>query len=135
MVLGQLGTIEPLNGSNYAQWRERIEMILGLSDLDYALYDAYPTELSVEDPLYENKMMRYGINKVKWEKSNKKCMMIIKHSMAETIRAAIPECVTTKEYLEKVTSQFTGSSKAYASSLVSEFINMRYDGSGVRDYI
>jgi hypothetical protein len=37
MVLGQLEIIEPLNGSNYAQWRERIEMILGLSDLDYAL--------------------------------------------------------------------------------------------------
>jgi hypothetical protein len=32
-------------------------------------------------------------------------------------------------------SQFTGLSKAYASSLVSEFINMRYDGSGVRAYI
>jgi hypothetical protein len=63
MVLGQLGTIEPLNGSNYAQWRERIEMILDLSDLDYALQDAYPTESSVEDPPYENKLMQYGINK------------------------------------------------------------------------
>jgi hypothetical protein len=131
MVLSQLGTIEPLNGSNYAQWRERIEMILGLSDLDYALQDAYPTEPSVEDPLYENKLMQYGINQVKWEKSNKKCMMIIKHSMAETIRGVIPECVTAKEYLEKVATQFTGSSKAYASSLVNEFINMTYDGSGV----
>jgi hypothetical protein len=37
MVLGQLGTIEPLNGGNYSQGRERIEMILGLSDLGYAL--------------------------------------------------------------------------------------------------
>jgi hypothetical protein len=118
MVLGQLGVIEPLNGSNYAQWRERIEMILGLSDLDYVLQGAYPTEPSVEDPLYENKLMQYGINKVKWEKSNNKCMMIIKYSMAETIRGAI-----------------TGSSKTYASSLVSEFINMRYDDSGVRAYI
>jgi hypothetical protein len=97
MVLGQLGAIEPLNGSNYAQWRERIEMILGLSDLDYALQDAYPTEPFIEDPLYENKLMQYGINKVKWEKSNKKCMMIINHSMAETIRGAIPECATVKE--------------------------------------
>jgi hypothetical protein len=135
MVLGQLGAIEPLNGSNYAQWRERIEMILGLSDLDYVLQGAYPTEPSVEDPLYENKLMQYGINKVKWEKSNNKCMMIIKHSMAETIRGAILECATAKEYLEKVASQFTGSSKTYASSLVSEFINMRYDDSGVRAYI
>jgi hypothetical protein len=65
MVLGQLGTIEPLNGSNYAQWREMTEMILGLSDLDYALQDAYPTEPSIEDPLYENKLIQYGINKVK----------------------------------------------------------------------
>jgi hypothetical protein len=65
MVLGQLGAIEPLNGSNYAQWRERIEMILRLSDLDYTLQDAYPTEPSIEDPLYENKLMQYGINKVK----------------------------------------------------------------------
>jgi uncharacterized protein YpuA (DUF1002 family) len=110
-------------------------MILGLSDLDYALHDAYPTEPSVEDPLYENKLMQYGINKVMWEKSNKKYMMIIKYSVAETIRGVIPECATAKEYLEKVASRFTGSSKAYASSLISEFINMRYDGSGVRVYI
>jgi hypothetical protein len=113
------------------QWRERIGLILGLSDLDYALQDAYPTEPFVEDPLYKNKLMQYGINKVKWKKFNKKCMMIIKHSMAENIRGAISECATTKEYLEKVVSQFTGSLKAYDSSLVSEFINMRYDGSGV----
>jgi hypothetical protein len=98
MVLDPLGTIEPLNDSNYAQWRERIEMILGFSDLDYALHDAYPIEPSVEDPLYENKLMQYVINKVKWEKSNKKCMMIIKHSIEEIIRGAIPECATAKEY-------------------------------------
>jgi hypothetical protein len=30
--------------------------------------------------------------------------MIIKHSMAETIRGAIPECATAKEYLEKMAS-------------------------------
>jgi hypothetical protein len=106
-------------------------MILGLSDLDYALQDVYPAEPSIEDPLYEHKLMQYGINKVKWEKSNKKYMMIIKHSMVETIRGSIPDCATAKEYLEKVVRQFTGSSKAYASSLVSEFINMRYDGSGM----
>jgi hypothetical protein len=65
MILGQLETIEPLNDNNYAQWREMIKMILGLSDLDYALQDAYSSEPSVEDPLYENKLMQYGINKVK----------------------------------------------------------------------
>jgi hypothetical protein len=71
---GATATIEPLNDSNYAQWRERIKMILGLSDMDYALKDAYPTESSIEDPLYEHKLMQYGINKVKWEKSSTKCV-------------------------------------------------------------
>jgi hypothetical protein len=55
MVLSQLETIEPLNGNNYAQWRERIKMILGLSDLNYALQYAYPIEPYVEDHQYEHK--------------------------------------------------------------------------------
>jgi hypothetical protein len=56
-------------------------------------------------------------------------------TMVETIRGAIPVCATAKEYLDKVASQFTGLSKTYAGSLVSEFINTRHDGSVVRAYI
>ena len=37
MILSQLGTIEPLNWSNYNSKRERIDMVLALSELDYAL--------------------------------------------------------------------------------------------------
>jgi hypothetical protein len=55
--------------------------------------------------------------------------------MVETARGAIPVCATAKEYLDKVARRFTGLSKAYAGSLVSEFINMSYDGSEVRAYI
>jgi hypothetical protein len=39
------------------------------------------------------------------------------------------------EYLEKVESQFTGSSKAYASSLIKRLISEKYIGGGVRDHI
>jgi hypothetical protein len=49
-------------------------MILGLSDMYYALNGAYSTESSIEDPLYEDKLLQYGINKVKWKKLNKKCV-------------------------------------------------------------
>jgi hypothetical protein len=38
-------------------------------------------------------------------------------------------------YLEKVESQFTGSSKAYASALIKTLISEKYTGGGVRDHI
>jgi molybdopterin converting factor small subunit len=39
------------------------------------------------------------------------------------------------EYLEKVESQFTGSSKAYASTLIKRLISEKYISGGVRDHI
>jgi hypothetical protein len=39
------------------------------------------------------------------------------------------------EYLEKVESQFTGSSKTYASTLIKRLISEKYTGNGVRDHI
>jgi molybdopterin converting factor small subunit len=48
---------------------------------------------------------------------------------------AIPECETDVEYLEKVESQFTGSSKAYVSSLIKRLVFEKYIGGGVRDHI
>jgi hypothetical protein len=39
------------------------------------------------------------------------------------------------EYLEKVESQFIGSSKAYAISLIKRLISKKYTGGGVRDHI
>jgi hypothetical protein len=44
--------------------------------------------------------------------------MVIKSSIIEAIRGAIPNCETVKEYLKKVDSQFTGSSKMHASTII-----------------
>jgi hypothetical protein len=63
-------------------------------------------------------MSCYEIDKINWEMSNHKCLMVIKERISEGIRGAIPECETVVEYLEKVESQFTGSSKAYTSSFL-----------------
>ena len=42
----------------------------------------------------------------------------MKGSTSDAIKMAIPDCDTALEYLAKVKSQFTGSSKAYAAILV-----------------
>jgi hypothetical protein len=62
----------------------------------------------------------YEIEKINSDRLNRKCLVVIKERISEGIRGggAIPECETAIEYLEKVESQFTGSSKAYTSSLI-----------------
>jgi hypothetical protein len=45
--------------------------------------------------------------------------MVIEERISESIRGgAIPDYETVVEYLDKVESQFTGSSKAYVSTLI-----------------
>jgi hypothetical protein len=48
---------------------------------------------------------------------------------------AILECETIVEYLEKVESRFTGSSKANVSTLIKRLTTEKYSRGGVRDYI
>jgi hypothetical protein len=58
--------------------------------------------------------------------------MVIKERVLEGIQGGgIPECETVVEYLEKVESQFTDSSKAYASSLIKRLISEKYTDGGV----
>jgi molybdopterin converting factor small subunit len=61
--------------------------------------------------------------------------MVIKERISEGIQGVISECETTVEYLEKVESQFTDSSKAYASSLIKRLVSKKYTGGSVRDHI
>jgi hypothetical protein len=61
--------------------------------------------------------------------------MVIKERISEGIRGAIPECETAVEYMEKVESQFTGSSKVYASSFIKMLVSDKYTSGGVRDHI
>jgi hypothetical protein len=58
---------------------------------------------------------------------------VIKSSIVEAIRRAIPDCTTAKEYLRK--SQFTGSSKAYASTLIKRLVTDKCTGGGIKEHI
>ena len=79
--------------------------------------------------------MKYDLDLVKWDSPNCKCLMVIKGSIEDPIRGSIPECTTATEYLKKVESQFTGSSKAYASTLIKKLFNEKYTSGGIREYI
>ena len=79
--------------------------------------------------------MKYDLDHAKWVNSNRKCLIVIKSSIEDPIRGAIPECTTATEYLKKVESQFTGSSKAYAGTLIKRLVNEKYTGGGIREHI
>jgi hypothetical protein len=126
-------------------------MGLALFEIDKAITDKRPVEPTLldipsdlgadakaEQEKQNSKLMScYEIDKINWERSNRKCLMVIKERISEGIRrgGAIPECETVVEYPEKVESQFTGSSKAYASSLIKRLVSKKYTGGGVRDHI
>jgi hypothetical protein len=148
-LMNWIMSVEPLTGANYPQWREKINMSLALFEIDKAITDKRPVEPTLLDILndlgadakaerenHNSKLMScYEIEKINWERSNRKCLMVIKERISEGIQGAIPECETAVEYLEKVETQFTGSSKAYASSLIKRLVSEKYTGGGVRDHI
>ena len=53
--------------------------------------------------------------------------MIIKGSITQSMRGAIPDSRAAKGYLGKIEDQFKGSSKIYATSLIRRLIDERYD--------
>jgi hypothetical protein len=124
-------------------------MGLALFEIDKAITDKRPVEptlLDIPNDLgadakakrgkQNSKLMScYEVEKINSERSNHRCLMVIKERISEGIRGAIPECETVVEYLKTVESQFTGSSKAYASSLIKRIISEKYTGGGVRDHI
>jgi hypothetical protein len=144
-----VSSIPPLHGSNYNVWREKLEIALALFDNDLALISMCPTE--PEDPVRtENEIdptfatrqrdhalvrMKYDLDRAKWDSSNCKCLMVIKGSIEDPIRGSILKYATTSKYLKKVESQFTGSSKAYASTLIKKLVSEKYTGGGIREHI
>jgi len=46
----------------------------------------------VGEPDYDHKVIKYDLDKAKWEQSNRKCLMVIKYSIVESIKGAITEC-------------------------------------------
>ena len=79
--------------------------------------------------------MKYDLERKKWDISNRKCLMVAKSTILDAIRGSILDCDTTTEYLKKVESQFTGSLKTYAGTLIKKLFNEKYTGGGIREHI
>jgi hypothetical protein len=141
--------IPTLNGSNYRVWWEKYELKLALGEVDFAIISPCSTE--PEDPVRDENesdadfaarkrdhaeiRMKYDLEHMQWTLSNRKCLLVAKATIEEQIRGSIPECATATEYLDKIKSQFTRSTKATASSLIKKLVNEKYTGGSIREHI
>ena len=68
--------------------------------------------------------------------STRNVLAVIKNMIESIIVGSIPEYDMVNEYLDRIKSQFTGSSKTYATQLIKQLVTERYSGNGgIREHI
>ena len=63
-----LNGVEPLDGSNYTSWKEKIEILLALSNIDYCLQHDEPKEPDANAKGYADLKKAYDEQHPKWKK-------------------------------------------------------------------
>ena len=105
-------------------------MVLGCLDLDLALRKERPP--SPTDKTSAKELVEFD----KWERSNRMSLMMIKRSIPEAYRGAMPEEELASKFLANVESLFEKNEKAETSTLLRRFVALKYKGNGsVREYI
>ena len=130
-INANINSIPMLNGTNFKTWHENLQIVLGVMDLNLALWVSSPASLIVESFSNEKRDIE------RWEKSNRMCLMIIKKAIPEALRGTISETIkTTKEFIEEIKNRFSKNEKSETSTLLANLISMRYKGNGnITEYI
>ena len=81
--------------------------------------------------------MSYSIENKKWVNANKKCMTFIENTIEPSLASSMEGCTSAGEYLERIKSQFTSSSKQYATQMLKQLMTEQYTGGGkgIREHI
>ncbi|KAL0392938.1 UNVERIFIED_CONTAM: hypothetical protein Sradi_2516600 [Sesamum radiatum] len=130
-ITASINTIPMLNGSNFKSWKENLEIVLGVMDLDLALREDFPPAITDKSTSEQKR------EKERWEKSNRMCVMIMKKSIPKAFRGTMSETLTKpKDFLEHIENRFVKNEKAEIGTLLTSLISKRYTGKGnIREYI
>ncbi|XP_075092136.1 uncharacterized protein LOC142172424 [Nicotiana tabacum] len=124
-IFNENARIPMLSGDNYVEWKEKVLLTLGYSDLDLAL--------SVEEPPIptESSMLAAMANYERWERYDPLSLMLIKAHIRQSIRGSIPNSDKVKAYMKAIDEQFISSDKALASTLMKRLSSMTFDRSRI----
>ena len=64
-------------------------------------------------------------------------MAFIENTIEPSLASSMEGCTSAREYLERIKSQFTGSSKQYATQMLKQLLTEKYTGGGkgIREHI
>ncbi|RVW26309.1 Retrovirus-related Pol polyprotein from transposon TNT 1-94 [Vitis vinifera] len=129
-ISANVNNIPVLNGTNFKKWKEHVIIVLGCMDLDFALREDRPSDLTSTSTAEQRSTME------KWERSNRMSLMIMKHSIPKAIRGAIPEETQAKAFLDQIANRFAANEKVETNTILSKLVSMRYKGKeNIREYI
>ncbi|XP_070681652.1 uncharacterized protein [Malus domestica] len=122
--------IETLTGSNFKKWKEDIEIVLGLMDLDLALREYQAAVITTESTTDQR------IKSEKWERANRISIMIMKKAMAQSVKGGIPKHTNAKAFLAAIGEKYIESGKAETGTFLTQLTSIKFDGVGsVREHI
>ncbi|KAJ4963239.1 hypothetical protein NE237_023178 [Protea cynaroides] len=103
-----------LNGENYAEWLELLELTLGCMNLDLAINEEKPKDLNDESTPDQRDYY------AKWQRSNNMSLRLIKANMSRTIRRSIPDKPTARKYLDAIKKQYVSIDSSTVSTLIAK---------------
>ncbi|XP_034686757.1 keratin, type I cytoskeletal 9-like [Vitis riparia] len=129
-ISANVNNIPVLNGTNFKKWKKHVIIVLGCMDLDYALREDRLVDLTSANTAKQRDTME------KWELSNRMSLMIMKHSILEAIRGAIPKESRAKTFLDQIANRFAANEKVETSTILNKLVSMRYKGKeNIKEYI
>jgi hypothetical protein len=148
-LMGCIKNVPTLKGDNYIEWKRKLDLTFILGEVDWVVTAPCPTE--PEAPVrgadeanaawqtrerdFASVKMAYDLDKAKWVTANQKCLAMIKNIIEPALVGSIPDCDKVIECLERIKSQFTDSSKTYATQLIKQPITKKYTDGGIREHI
>ncbi|XP_060210850.1 uncharacterized protein LOC132637837 [Lycium barbarum] len=110
-ISGNMNNIPVLNGTNFKKWKEHIMIVLGSMDLDFVLRFDRPADLNetstnAQKAAYE-----------KWERSNFMSLIVMQHSIPESLRGSITEDKNAKSFLKEIANRFAANENVETSTI------------------
>ncbi|XP_027368150.1 uncharacterized protein LOC113874128 [Abrus precatorius] len=118
-----ISSVPVFNGLNFSNWSEQVQFHLDVLDLDLALQEEKPTDIT--DTSSNEEKTHYKA----WERSNRLSLMFMRISVAENIRTALLKTESAKQFMKSVEEHSQTADKSLAGTLMSTLTNMRFDGS------
>ena len=86
-------SIEILTGNNYKEWKKQIDFALGIDDINMALREAKPMDLTDTSTAAEKDYF------AKWERSNRLSLLAIWGAISEHPMSGLPKTTVASLFL------------------------------------